>query len=111
MIPAVIERCAGIDVGKKEVVVTVLTGLLIGVLPALQTSDVNVLDALKEAGRGAIGARRRLRAVLLVAEVALSLVLLIAAGLLLASFSRLQRVDPGFQPDGIFTAQIALPRQ
>jgi predicted permease len=69
---------------------------------------VNVLEALKEAGRGSVGTGRRLRAGLLVAEVALSLVLLIAAGLLLTSFARLQRVEPGFEPAGVFTAQIVL---
>ena len=90
---------------------TLLTGLLIGLLPALQASGVNVLEALKEAGRGSVGTGRRLRASLLVAEVSLSLVLLIAAGLLLSSFSRLQRVEPGFEPEGIFTAQLVLPPQ
>ena len=87
---------------------TLVTGLAIGVLPALQVSGVNVLEALKEAGRGSVGSGRRLRASLLVAEVSLSLVLLIAAALLLTSFARLQRVEPGFQPEGVFTAQLAL---
>jgi predicted permease len=90
---------------------TLLTGLAIGLLPAMQASGVNVLEALKEAGRGSVGSGRRLRAGLLVAEVSLSLVLLIAAGLLLTSFARLQRVQPGFDPDGIFTAQLVLPPQ
>jgi predicted permease len=90
---------------------TLLTGLLIGLLPAMQASGVNVLEALKEAGRGSVGSGRRLRAGLLVVEVSLSLVLLIAAGLLLTSFARLQRVEPGFQPDGLFTAQLVLPPQ
>jgi predicted permease len=90
---------------------TLLTGLAIGLLPAWQASGVNPLEALKEAGRGSVGAGSRLRASLLVAEVSLSLVLLIAAGLLLTSFARLQRVEPGFQPDGVFTAQLALPPQ
>ncbi len=67
--------------------------------------------ALKEAGRGSVGSGHRLRASLLVAEVSLSLVLLIAAGLLLTSFARLQRVEPGFEPDGVFTAQLVLPPQ
>jgi predicted permease len=70
---------------------------------------VNVFEALKEAGRGAVGSGSRLRASLLVAEVSLSLVVLIAAGLLLTSFARLQRVQPGFEPAGVFTAQLALP--
>ena len=92
-----------------SLLVTLVTGLAIGVLPALQAARINVNDTLKEASRGSTGLGHRLRASLLVLEVALSLVLLIAVGLLLSSFARLQRVEPGFQPDGIFTAQLALP--
>ena len=93
-------------------VVTLLTGLAIGLLPALQASAVNVQETLKQTGgRGNTGAGQRLRAGLLVAEVALSVVLLVGAGLLLVSFARLQRVEPGFQPQGIFTAQVVLPAQ
>src|SRR3954471_7490629 len=92
-----------------SLLVTLVTGLAIGILPALQASSVNVLEALKEAGRGSVGSGSRLRAGLLVAEVSLSLVVLIAAGLLLTSFARLQRVRPGFEPAGVFTAQLALP--
>jgi predicted permease len=92
-----------------SLLVTLVTGLAIGVLPALQAARINVNDTLKEASRGSTGLGHRLRASLLVVEVALSLVLLIAVGLLLSSFARLQRVAPGFQPDGIFTAQLALP--
>jgi len=94
-----------------SLIVTILTGLAIGLLPALQATGVNVLEALKEAGRGSVGSGNRLRAGLLVAEVSLSLVLLIAAGLLLTSFARLQRVEPGFEPAGVFTAQLVLPPQ
>jgi predicted permease len=90
---------------------TLVTGLAIGLLPALQASGVNVLEALKETGRGSVGTGQRLRAGLLVTEVSLSLVLLIAAGLLLTSFARLQRVEPGFEPEGVFTAQLVLPPQ
>jgi predicted lysophospholipase L1 biosynthesis ABC-type transport system permease subunit len=89
--------------------VTLATGLAIGLLPALQAARVNVNETLKEASRGSTGGGQRLRASLLVAEVSLSLVLLIAAGLLLTSFARLQRVQPGFQPEGVFTAQVVLP--
>jgi predicted permease len=92
-------------------VVTFATGLAIGVLPAWQAARVNVNETLKEASRGSTGGGQRLRAALLVAEVSLSLVLLIAAGLLLTSFARLQRVEPGFDPEGVFTAQVVLPPQ
>jgi putative ABC transport system permease protein len=111
LIPRILEiRIDPIALGFS-LVVTLVTGLAIGLLPALQVSGVNVLDALKETGRGSVGSGRRLRATLLVAEVALSLVVLIAAGLLLTSFARLQRVEPGFHPNGVFTAQLALPPQ
>jgi putative ABC transport system permease protein len=93
------------------VVVTLITGIAIGLLPALQASAVNVLETLKEASRGSTGTGQRLRAGLLVAEVSLSVVLLVGASLLLMSFARLQRVDPGFKPDGLFTAQLVLPPQ
>ena len=91
--------------------VTLATGLAIGLLPGLQAAKVNVNETLKEGSRGSTGGGHRLRAALLVAEVALSLVLLVAAGLLLASFARLQRVEPGFEPEGVFTAQIVVPAQ
>jgi len=111
LIPRILEiRIDPVAIGFS-LVVTLVTGLAIGLLPALQASNVNVLEALKEAGRGSFGSGNRLRATLLVAEVALSLVVLIAAGLLLTSFARLQRVEPGFKPDGVFTAQLALPPQ
>jgi predicted permease len=93
------------------ILVTLVTGLAIGLLPALQASAVNVQETLKEASRGTTGTGQRLRASLLVAEVSLSVVLLIGAGLLLISFARLQRVEPGFRPDGLFTAQVVLPPQ
>ena len=94
-----------------SLLVALATGLVIGLLPALQAARVNVNETLKEASRGSTGGGQRLRATLLVAEVALSLVLLIAAGLLLTSFARLQRVQPGFTPDGVFTAQVAIPSE
>jgi predicted permease len=108
-----IPRAAEISIDPTALLFTLtaalVTGLGIGLLPALQASRLNVLEALKEAGPGSVGSDRRLRAGLLVVEVSLSLVLLIAAGLLLTSFQRLQRVDPGLEPQGVFTAQIALP--
>jgi predicted permease len=109
LIPRILEiRLDPLALGFS-LLVTLVTGLAIGLLPALQATSVNVVEALKEAGRGSIGSGNRLRSSLLVAEVSLSLVVLIAAGLLLTSFARLQRVQPGFRPAGVFTAQLALP--
>jgi predicted permease len=93
------------------VMVTLITGLAIGLVPALQASAVKLQDTLKEASRGSTGTGQRLRAGLLIAEVSLSVVLLVGAGLLLTSFARLQGVEPGFRPGGIFTAQLVLPPQ
>jgi putative ABC transport system permease protein len=111
LIPRVLEiRIDPLALGFS-LLVSLVTGLLIGLLPALKAANVNVQEALQEAGRGSIGSRDRLRSGLLVAEVSLSLVLLIAAGLLLTSFTRLQQVRPGFEPEGVFTAQLVLPPQ
>jgi predicted permease len=111
LIPRVLEiRLDPLALGFS-LLVTLVTGVGIGLLPALQAAAVNVQETLKDASRGSTGGGQRLRAGLLIAEVSLSLVLLIAAGLLLTSFARLQRVEPGFKPDGVFTAQLALPPQ
>src|SRR5688500_16323020 len=88
----------------------VLTGVLFGLIPALQVSGVNVERALRAAsGRSTESvARRRTRGALAVAEIALSLALLIGAGLFVKSFSRLLDVDPGFRPEGLLTMQVSL---
>jgi putative ABC transport system permease protein len=89
---------------------SVLTGLLFGLAPALQASKADFVESLKEGGRSGQGlARSRLRSALVVAEVALTLVLLVGAGLLLKSFSRLLAVDPGLDPRGVLTLDVALP--
>ncbi|RMH20136.1 MAG: ABC transporter permease [Acidobacteria bacterium] len=92
-------------------VLSLATGLLFGLLPALQASRPNLTAALKEGGGGQSGGvrGRRLRSVLVLAQVAVALVLLIGAGLLLKSFARLLAIDPGFEPAGALTAQLALP--
>ena len=85
-----------------------LTGLLFGLAPAWQTTKPDLNVALKDGGRGATGGlqRNRLRAVLIVAEVALSMVLLIGAGLMIRSFAQMTRVDRGFQPEHLLTAKL-----
>ncbi len=89
--------------------VSVITGLGFGLAPAVQAWRTDVNAALKEEGRGDTGRRRNwLRHSLVVSEVALALVLLIGAGLLIKSFSRLLDVDPGFRTDGVLTFQVSL---
>jgi putative ABC transport system permease protein len=92
--------------------VAALTGLLCGLVPALQASKGDLNQALREAGAGSKGSSGggRVRSVLVVAEIAIALTLLIGAGLLLRSFLRLQSVDPGFNPAGVLTARLGLPQ-
>jgi putative ABC transport system permease protein len=90
---------------------SVFTGLLFGVVPALQTSRTNLHETLKEGGRtgSADVSGRVLRRVLVVGEVALAMTLLIGAGLLIKSVAKLQRVKPGFDPDRLLTFELSLP--
>jgi putative ABC transport system permease protein len=91
------------------VALSTLTPILFGLLPALKLSRVNLADSLKQGERSAGGSHNRLRAALVVAEVALSLMLLIWAGLLMKSFIGLQHVDLGFNPEDVVTARLDLP--
>jgi putative ABC transport system permease protein len=90
-------------------ITSVLTALLFGILPALQSSRADVNAALKDGARGA-AARGRLRSTLVVAEFALAVVLLVGAALLVRSFWRLQQVELGFDPANVLTAKLWLPQ-
>jgi len=91
-------------------VVSVMTGLIFGLVPAWRAVKINLTETLKEGGRsGSSGARHRLRSALVIGEVALSLVLLVSAGLMMRSFARLQNVPLGFAPENVMTMQINLP--
>ena len=89
---------------------SLVTGIILGLVPALHASRSDPIDSLKDSSRGSTGRQAgRLRAGLLVAEVALSLVLVVGAVLLVDSFRRLQNVDPGFRANGVTTFFVGLP--
>jgi putative ABC transport system permease protein len=90
--------------------VSLLTGVIFGLVPALQTSKADLHETLKEGGRtGAGGSRAWIRSTLVVLEMALALVVLISAGLLIRSFLRVERVNPGFAPQNTLAMSLVLP--
>jgi predicted permease len=91
--------------------VTVLAGLIFGLLPALQSAPINLHESLKEGGRSASGApaNKRIFGALVVSEIALALIVLVGAGLLLNSFLRLLRVEIGIQTSNLLTVEVNLP--
>jgi putative ABC transport system permease protein len=90
--------------------ISLLTGIVFGSVPAMRVSSPDLNETLKEGGRRPAGAsRHRLRSFLVLSEVALTLVLLIGAGLMINSFLRLQSIDPGFNPDNLLTMRVDLP--
>jgi putative ABC transport system permease protein len=91
-------------------VVSTLTGVLFGLIPAFQVSKPDLNSILRESGRGAGSmSRQRVRTVLVIGQVGVSMLLLIAASLLIRSFIELQRVDPGFDPRNVLTMRVSLP--
>jgi putative ABC transport system permease protein len=113
--PGNIPRLGSIGIDREVLLftlgVSLVTGLLFGLVPALTASRSDLNNTLKEGGRSAAegAAGRRLRGALAVAEIALSLVLLVGAGLLIRSFIRLQEVRPGFNPQHLLCVDLSLP--
>jgi putative ABC transport system permease protein len=114
-IPDTISQVQAINLDAKVLFFTLLvslaTGLIFGLAPATQASNFNLNETLKEGGRdsGASVRGNRIRALLVMGEVAVSFVLLIGAGLLINSFLHLRTLDPGFRVDHLLTAKIELP--
>jgi putative ABC transport system permease protein len=111
--PADLPRVSEVNIDGRmllfSLTLSLLAGLLFGLAPAWQATKTNLNLELKEGGRsGSSGAAGRLRNALVVAEVALSLTLLVGAGLLIKSFTRLQSVNPGFTPDKLLTVRLSL---
>jgi len=115
MLPATLPRHNAISINPNVLLFTlsisILTITVFGLLPALQATRVDVRDGLSEGGRGLTAGRRRsrVRSMLVAAELALALVLLIGAGLMVRSFLKLSRVDAGFNPHNVLTMRIPLP--
>jgi putative ABC transport system permease protein len=92
--------------------IALVCGVLLGLAPAMHTRWARLTDALKDTARGSTGRRsHRMRASLVVAEVALAIILLIGAGLMIRSVQKLTAIDPGFKPDGVLTLSASIPRQ
>jgi predicted permease len=114
--PRTIPRLAEIDVDWRVLAFTIAaglaTGVVFGLLPAVRLSRTNLADALKEAGRGsaggAFGHGRHASRILVVGELALSVLLLVGAGLLIRSLANLREVDPGFNPRGVLSFGLQL---
>jgi putative ABC transport system permease protein len=110
-----IPRLNEIDIDNRVLgftfLIAILTGIVFGLAPALQASKTDLNETLKEGARGSTGglSRQRTRSLLVISEVALTVLLLIAAGLMLKSFYSLQKVKPGFDPTNTLTMTINLP--
>jgi len=114
--PASIPRLNEIALDARVVAVTLgvslLTGFLFGLAPAMQFSKPDLNETLKDVGRSSTNGRQkqRLRSLLVISELALSVVLLVGAGLMIKSFMRVQGADPGFNSENLLTMRLSLPR-
>jgi predicted permease len=107
VLPSALPAVSHVDINQRVLgfsfVVSVLTGVLFGFVPALKASGVNLQQSLKQGGRGTIRGHYHIQHALIVAEVALTLVLLVGAGLMIRSLQKLWNVDPGFNPANVLT--------
>jgi predicted permease len=112
-LPVSLPRAGEIGLDTRVLFFTVLVSLACGIFfglgPALKSARTNLHDTLKEGGRGGSGSRNRAQGVFVAVEMAMALVLLIAAGLMIRSLSALSKVNPGFDPHNVMTFGVALP--
>jgi len=113
LLPAVLPRAAGVSLDRRVLLFTLaaslLSGVLFGLAPALKSSRASLERALRQSSRGAGGPRHRLQGIFVAAQLALSLVLLVGAGLMLRSLAALWRVNPGYNPANAVTFSLSLP--
>jgi len=113
VLPTALPRAEEVGLDSRVLLFTLaislLAGVLFGLVPALKMSPVNLQETLKESGRGVSGARHRVQRIFIVAEMAMALVLLAGAGLMIRSLTRLWNVDPGFNPHNALSIGISLP--
>jgi len=107
VLPSALPAISHIEINQRVLlfsfVVSVLTGLLFGFVPAIRAAGVNLQQSLKQGGRGTIQGRYHIQHALIIAEVALTLVLLVGAGLMIRSLQKLWSVSPGFNPEGVLS--------
>ncbi len=112
-LPTALPRAAEIALDGRVLLfacaISLLTGVLAGLAPALRTSQGRLSETLKEGGRGAGGGRHRAQGILVAVEMALALVLLIGAGLMIRSLNALWQVDPGFRAEHVLTFSLGFP--
>jgi len=110
LLPRIAEVRVDVVAALFAIALSLATGLLFGLVPAMRLASGKLHAAIKDGARGAAGGgAARFRSALVLSEVALAVVLLVGAGLLIRSFERLNRVDPGFLPDGVITYQAVFP--
>jgi predicted permease len=112
VLPTTLPRATEVGLDSRvlifSLIISLLTGVLAGVAPALKTSQWRLSETLKEGGRGSSSGRSRAQGVLVAVEMALALVLLVGAGLMIRSLSALWHVDPGFRADNVLTFSLSL---
>lgn len=112
ILPETLPRAADVGLDGRVLlftaVVSILAGVIFGLAPALKTARPNIQQTLQESGRGGSGAKHRAQGVFVVIEMAMSLVLLVGAGLMIRSLIDLWSVNPGFNPRGVLTFRVSL---